>query len=97
MVSSFSDQKLCFPTKAYFLIAGSSVEEILQRIHSELSDEYGSHILPSSEWLFVNCGGWMGSMYLLHASLNEYLMFFGVGIDTSGNSGEYTDVSQLMQ
>lgn len=71
----------------YIPLVGESVDVILQGIRAELVNRYGDHILPSSEWLFVNCGGWMGSMYLLHASLNEYVMFFALGIDTSGHSG----------
>ena len=30
----------------------------------------------------------MGAMYLLHASLTEYVLLFGTGVDTSGHSGE---------
>ena len=52
-------------------------------------EQYGSHILAASEteWIFVNAGGWMGAMYLLHASLTEYVLLFGTAVDTSGHSG----------
>jgi hypothetical protein len=50
---------------------------------------FPGHILEEkdTEWLFMNAGGWMGSFYILHASLTEYILFFGTAIDTSGNSG----------
>jgi len=61
------------------------------KIALELERKYPGHILPEEvrDWLFVNCGGWMGSVYVLHASLTEYVIFFGTAIDTSGNSGRY--------
>lgn len=31
----------------------------------------------------------MGSFCLLHASLTEYVLFFGTAINTSGHSGLY--------
>ena len=34
----------------------------------------------------------MGSFYLLHASLTEYVLFFGTAVDTSGHSGICTAV-----
>ena len=64
------------------------MDAVLEKIHQELINQFGDHVLPSSEWVFVNCGGWMGSMYILHASLNEYVIFFGLGVDTSGHSGK---------
>uniref|UniRef100_A0A3Q3XA07 Sigma non-opioid intracellular receptor 1 n=1 Tax=Mola mola TaxID=94237 RepID=A0A3Q3XA07_MOLML len=53
--------------------------------------EYPGHILPDEDlqWVFVNAGGWMGSMCLLHASLTEYLLLFGTAVDTGGHSGRY--------
>lgn len=61
----------------------------LTLIERRLREDYGSRILPEkhARWIFINCGGWMGAMYLLHASLTEYVLFFGTGIDTSGHSG----------
>lgn len=39
------------------------------------------------QWIFMNAGGWMGSMCLMHASLTEYILFFGTAVETSGHSG----------
>ena len=71
----------------FFSFSETAVPQVIEKVHEELINHYGDHILPSSEWIFVNCGGWMGSMYILHASLNEYVLFFALGIDTSGHSG----------
>ena len=63
---------------------------VFAAVEKELRRRYPSHILPPSqmEWIFVNCGGWMGAMKVLHASTTEYVLFFGTAIDTSGHSGE---------
>ncbi|XP_046761125.1 sigma non-opioid intracellular receptor 1 isoform X2 [Gallus gallus] len=57
----------------------------------ELRKKHPGHILPDEDlqWVFVNAGGWMGSMCLLHASLTEYVLLFGTAIDTGGHSGRY--------
>ena len=60
-------------------------------MHRDLSAKYPGHILPASdlEWLFLNAGGLMGSICVLHASLTEYVFFFGTAVDTTGHSGTY--------
>ena len=71
-------------------LTDKSVQAMFSNIAHELERKYPGHILPEEvrDWLFMNAGGWMGSMYILHASLTEYVMFFGTAIDTSGNSGK---------
>lgn len=71
--------------------AGQDHEQAFSKIVVELRRRYPGHILPDEDlqWVFVNAGGWMGSMCLLHASFTEYLMLFGTAMDTGGHSGRY--------
>ena len=67
-------------------------------VETELRRRYPTHIIPKSqmEWIFVNCGGWMGAMKVLHASTSEYVLFFGTAIDTSGHSGEHDKLQKKL-
>ncbi|KAK4525871.1 hypothetical protein GAYE_SCF17G3780 [Galdieria yellowstonensis] len=68
---------------------GLGREEAFHNISKQLQTVYPQLITDSSEWIFINAGGWMGSFYLLHASLTEYVLLFGTAIETSGHSGRY--------
>ncbi|XP_051539974.1 sigma non-opioid intracellular receptor 1 [Xyrauchen texanus] len=71
--------------------AGQDHEQAFAKVVVELRKRYPGHILPDEDlqWVFVNAGGWMGSMCLLHASLTEYVLLFGTAVDTGGHSGRY--------
>ncbi|KAJ1211265.1 hypothetical protein NDU88_006626 [Pleurodeles waltl] len=79
--------------------AGMDFEVAFSKIIVELRKKHPGHILPDEDlqWIFVNAGGWMGSMCLLHASLTEYILLFGTALDTGGHSGRYwADISDTV-
>lgn len=74
---------------------GLDHELAFSKIIVELRKKHPGHILPDEDlqWVFVNAGGWMGSMCLLHASLTEYVLLFGTAVDTGGHSGKQADAA----
>ncbi|XP_023799779.1 sigma non-opioid intracellular receptor 1 isoform X2 [Cyanistes caeruleus] len=90
---------LCQGLKVPLGAAGLDHELAFSKIIVELRKKHPGHILPDEDlqWVFVNAGGWMGSMCLLHASLTEYVLLFGTAVDTGGHSGRYwADISDTV-
>ena len=84
------EQQYCIVYTIFFYV-GKGHNATFTLAEAELRKKYPNHIIPSAhtEWLFINAGGWMGAMYLLHASVTEYVLFFGTAIHTSGHSGTW--------
>ncbi|KAI4867246.1 ERG2 and sigma1 receptor-like protein [Hypoxylon rubiginosum] len=73
---------------------GNDTAKIVEYIVAELRENHPSHVNPKwnvpDEWVFNNAGGAMGGMYIIHASITEYLIIFGTAVGTEGHSGRHT-------
>ena len=70
------------------------IHSIIPYIVSNLTAEYPASTiafnLDSAEWVLSNAGGAMGAMFVLHASITEYLIVFGTPLGTEGHTGVHT-------
>ncbi|KPM41290.1 C-8 sterol isomerase [Neonectria ditissima] len=69
---------------------GNNTRGIVEYIVSELNERSPAFVNLDEEWVFNNAGGAMGAMYIIHASVTEYLIIFGTAIGTEGHSGRHT-------
>ena len=70
---------------------GNDTRAVIDTIVSELKSQHPSYAIASQEeWIFNNAGGAMGAMYLIHASITEYLIVFGTPLGTEGHTGRHT-------
>jgi len=69
---------------------GGPLQESFDEITAELDADYPGCIYSKPRrWVLNNAGGAMGQLALIHASLSEYIIFFGTPIGTEGHSGRY--------
>jgi len=69
---------------------GENTTAVVDHIVSSLSATHGPAINRDEEWIFNNAGGAMGAMYVIHASVTEYLIVFGTAVGTEGHTGRHT-------
>ncbi|ATZ55186.1 Bcerg2 [Botrytis cinerea B05.10] len=70
---------------------GNDTAQVVKFIVDELSEKHpGGYINLDQEWIFNNAGGAMGAMYIIHASITEYLIIFGTTVGTEGHTGRHT-------
>ncbi|KAI0034689.1 ERG2/sigma1 receptor-like protein [Vararia minispora EC-137] len=68
----------------------SMIDYIVTNLTSTYPSSTISLNTDRTEWVFNNAGGAMGAMYIIHASITEYLIIFGTPLGTEGHTGLHT-------
>lgn len=63
------------------------IDYIVAELRRTIDTKY---LTNEEEWIFNNAGGAMGAMFIIHASLSEYLIVFGTPLGTEGHTGLHT-------
>lgn len=69
---------------------GNNTKGMVDYIVTELHGMHPDAVNLHEEWMFNNAGGAMGAMYIIHASITEYLIIFGTTLGTEGHTGRHT-------
>ncbi|WRT70493.1 uncharacterized protein IL334_007491 [Kwoniella shivajii] len=69
------------------IIISTLIDQLVER-HPEMS--WSTDFKNKRDWVFNNAGGAMGSMFILHASITEYIIIFGSAVGTEGHTGRHT-------
>lgn len=86
----FTPEELHHLSKEAIAAHGNDTSSVVEFIVHHLMFKHNAHINTDEEWIFNNAGGAMGAMYIIHASVTEYLIIFGTAIGTEGHSGRHT-------
>jgi C-8 sterol isomerase len=65
------------------------LEEKLEVITDDLDKQYPNRIRRKKTWAFKMCGGSLGMLTILYASVTEYLVVFGTPTGSEGYTGRY--------
>ncbi|KAI9020048.1 ERG2/sigma1 receptor-like protein [Phycomyces nitens] len=85
----FDQNKLHEVANRNIALYSNDTRLMMNNIAKDLEESYPGHIQLKEEWVFNNAGGAMGSMWILHASLTEYVILFGTPVGTEGHSGRF--------
>jgi C-8 sterol isomerase len=66
-----------------------TTQETIDHVVREMHKTWPAHVNLKQEWVFNNAGGAMGAMYIIHASITEYVIIFGTPVGTEGHTGRF--------